>query len=169
VLTGWQMPADQHHRSPFLPSATAFRRGIILASRMFLNEKELAMRSAERCSERQVKSQHRSVVAISEHPQQAALLDALLLDANSFDVIYVESVARGFSRIKQAAPDLVIVFLDIDDVAACQLLTMLSIDGDTAGTPVATWITRRDESGFEEIIADVNLESPCQSVAIPMN
>jgi DNA-binding response OmpR family regulator len=128
------------------------------------------MRSAERCSERQVKRhRHRSVVAISEQPQQAALLDALLVDANNFDVIYVESVARGFSRIKQAAPDLVIVFLDIDDEAACQLLTMLSIDGDTARIPVATWITRRDESDFEEIVADVNLESPCQSVAISLN
>jgi len=128
------------------------------------------MRSAQQPGERAVASHsHRSVVAVSERPQCAALLDELLADATAFDVVYVESIARGFSRVKQAAPDLVVVFLDVDDVAACQLLTMLSIDGDTSGIPVATWITGCDESELEEIIAGVNLESPGESVAVPLN
>jgi len=71
----------------------------------------------------------RSIVALSRDPERAELLDALA-DAGDYDVIFVESVAHGYSRIKQVMPDLIIVYVDIEDVAVCQLLSMLSIDDD---------------------------------------
>ena len=55
----------------------------------------------------------------------------------------MESVAHGYSRIKQVMPDLVIVYLEIEDVAGCQLLSMLSIDDDLFGIPVVTCSTGR--------------------------
>ena len=129
------------------------------------------MESVQQSGERQVTNDScRSIVAISEHPQRAALLDALLIDANSYDVIFVESISGGYSRIKQAAPDLVVVFLDVDDAAACQLLTMLTTDGDTCAIPVVTWVTTRVDNELEDIMADVDdVESPYQHAAIHMN
>jgi DNA-binding response OmpR family regulator len=81
------------------------------------------------------------------------MLDALLLDTNDCDVLVVESFARGYSRIKELKPDLVIVYLEIDDWAACQLLSMLTIDDDTTGIPVLTWAARYEKGGLEDIIA----------------
>ena len=106
---------------------------------------------------------------MSGDPQRAELLDLLSVDANSYDVIFVESVARGYSRIKQVTPDLVIVLLEIDDVATCQLLSMLNIGTDTSGIPVVTRAARREESEFEDFIAEVNRDSSPQTVAIQMN
>jgi PleD family two-component response regulator len=111
----------------------------------------------------------RSLVAVSGHPQRAELLDALLIDADDYDVIFLEPIARGYSRIKQVIPDLVIVSLEIDDVGACQLLSMLKIDSDTSAIPVVTWATRNEESELEDIIADVNGDSSSQTIAVQMN
>ena len=96
-------------------------------------------------------------------------MDALLLDENDYDVVFVESVARGYSRIKQLTPDLVIVFLAMDDVAACQLLSMLTIDGETSGIPVVTWTTRPEPSSGEDIFAEVTRDLTCQITAVHMN
>ena len=111
----------------------------------------------------------RSVVAVSGDPARPELLDALLMDANDYDIIFVESIERGYSRIKQVTPDLVIVFLEIDDVAACQLLSMLKIDSDTSDIPVVTGATAHEEGEFEDIVAWVNRDSSSQIIAIQMN
>ena len=111
----------------------------------------------------------RSLVAVSGDPQRAELLDALLVDANNYDVIFVDSIAHGYSRIKQVTPDLVMVLFEIDDVAAYQLLSMLKIDGDMAGIPVVTCAIRRDDRELEDIIAGLNRDSSGQTFAIQMN
>src|SRR5882757_3725219 len=70
-----------------------------------------------------------------------------------------EPLAGAYSRIKLVNPDLVIVLFEADDVAACQLLSMLNMDEDTSGIPVETWATRPETSELEDIIADVNHDS----------
>jgi DNA-binding NarL/FixJ family response regulator len=80
----------------------------------------------------------RRIVMVSGHPQAAPNLDDLLVETNDYDVIFVESIACGYSRIKQVTPDLVIVLLEIDDFGACQLLSMLKVDRDVSRTPVVT-------------------------------
>src|SRR5260370_37280514 len=109
------------------------------------------MRNARHSAQaaRPLNRSQRSVVAVSGDPQRAELLDLLSVDANSYVVIFVESVVRGYSRIKQVTPDLVIVLLEIDDVAACQLLSLLNIDTDTSGIPVVIWAMSRAEHEFE--------------------
>jgi hypothetical protein len=52
-----------------------------------------------------------------------------MLDVNDRSVIFVESVAHGYSRAKQLALALVVVLSEIDDPGACQLLSMLKADG----------------------------------------
>jgi hypothetical protein len=54
----------------------------------------------------------------------------------------LESLARGYSRIKQLAPDAIIVLVEMEDPAACQLLSMLKADGDTSRIPIITWVKR---------------------------
>jgi hypothetical protein len=60
----------------------------------------------------------RSVVVVGGQQQRIENLCDLLVDSNDYDVIVMESIARGYSRIKQVTPDFVIVLMKIDDVAA---------------------------------------------------
>jgi DNA-binding response OmpR family regulator len=110
----------------------------------------------------------RSLVAVSRDPERAELLDALA-DAGDYDVIFVESVAHGYSRIKQVMPDLVIVSAEIDDVAVCQLLSMLSIDNDLFGIPVVTCARQRAESTFEDVVGELIGDSSLPARALAMN
>ena len=85
------------------------------------------------------------------------------------DKITVESIARGYSRIKQVTPDFVIVLLKFDDVVACQLLAIFKIDRDVSRIPLATCATRREQNKFKDEIAELDQDSPRWSLAIPMN
>ena len=96
----------------------------------------------------------RTVVAVSGEPDRGDFLDALMLEVNGRGVIFVESVAHGYSRVKQLAPALVVILTEIDDPGACQLLSMLSADGTTSAIPVVTLVTSRERGAFAEIIAE---------------
>ena len=111
----------------------------------------------------------RSVVAVSGDPQRAELMDALLADANLRDTVFVESIARGYSRIRQVGPDVVVVLLGDDDAPVCQLLSMLSMDPDTSGVPVVMWMTRHEETEIEDLLAQINQDWSSPRVAIQMH
>jgi DNA-binding NarL/FixJ family response regulator len=85
-----------------------------------------------------------SVMAVSNDALRPELLDRLLVDDNDFNVIVVESIERAYSRITQAQPDVVVVFMNIDDVDACQLLSMLHCDCSLRGMSVVTCATGPD-------------------------
>ncbi len=51
-------------------------------------------------------------------------------------VVFVESTARAYSKIKRVRPDLIVMCLASDDVDGCQVLSMLALDAETAGIPV---------------------------------
>jgi hypothetical protein len=131
--------------------------------------KELVMNATFNTGGQVISRSHRSVVALSGHPQPGELLD-VLIDASEYDVICLESLARGYSRIKQLIPDLIVVFMDADDdVAVCQLLSMLTIDRDMCGIPVVTRRTRHKDNEIEEIIDELIRESSALTDAIQMN
>jgi DNA-binding NarL/FixJ family response regulator len=111
----------------------------------------------------------RNVVALSGDLQRGELIDALLADPTSRDVVVVQSIAGGYSLIKQLAPDLVVIVVGIDDVAACQLLSMLKMDRDTSAIPVETWMMRREEPEFDDIAAETSRDVLVRPVAIQMN
>jgi hypothetical protein len=81
------------------------------------------------------------VVAVSADARRSELLDALLVEESDYDVVVVESISSAYSRIRQLEPDIVIVFMEIDDVNACQLLSMLEIDRALSGIRVMTCAT----------------------------
>jgi DNA-binding NarL/FixJ family response regulator len=85
-----------------------------------------------------------SVVAVSNDALRPELLDRLLVDDNNINVIVVESIERAYSRIRQLQPDVVVVFMNIDDVDACRLLSMLHMDDGLRGVSVVTCTTGPD-------------------------
>lgn len=85
------------------------------------------------------------VVAVSDDALRSRLLEALLDDASTHDVVFVEPLANAYRRIRQLAPELIIVLMRMDDEAACQLLTMLELDPKLVGIPVVTWAAGENE------------------------
>jgi DNA-binding response OmpR family regulator len=111
----------------------------------------------------------RTVVLVSSHTPQAQSLDALVVATSRYDVIFVESLAHSYSRIKEVVPDLVIISSEIDDVATCQLLSMLRIDRRSSGVPVLTCPTFREQGGPDHEIAEPDQDTSPRSLAVPMN
>ena len=68
-------------------------------------------------------------------------LEETMLCAADCDVVFVESLAHAYSKIKRVLPDLVIVCLSGDDADGCQVLSMLALDRDTSHIPVLTFVT----------------------------
>jgi DNA-binding NarL/FixJ family response regulator len=81
-----------------------------------------------------------SVVAVSNDTLRPELLDRLLVDNNDYNVV-VESIERAYSRIRRVQPDVVVVFMNIDDVDACHLLSMLHIDRELRGMSIVSCTT----------------------------
>jgi CheY-like chemotaxis protein len=102
-----------------------------------------------------VRARPARIMAVSDEAARADLLAALLADTTEYDVIFVESVENAYSRVKQLVPDLVILFLDVNDEAPCQVLSMLQLDQETSAIPVVTWLANREPGAFEELIAAV--------------
>jgi hypothetical protein len=114
-------------------------------------------------------SPRRSVVAVIGDSRQAELFDALLADSPDYDMIVVESILRGYSRIKELRPNLVIVFATIDDPGACQLLSMLTTDRDVMGIPVVTSMTWRGIDEVDVAIDEIDPYVSSAAIAAQMN
>ena len=111
----------------------------------------------------------RTVVLVSGPAPQAHSLDALLVATSDYDVVFVESIARSYSCISKVMPDLVIVSSGVDDVATCQLLSMLRADRRSSGIPVLTCPTLRGQHDFDDDLAELDQDTSTQSLAAPMN
>ena len=108
----------------------------------------------------------RRFVAVSGEPAQAELLDVLSADDHDYGVIFVDTIGRSYLRIKQVIPDVVIVYCAIDDLAACQLLSMLKLDEETRSIPVLTY-TAGYESQEEEAEEEDDADSGTMSIFSP--
>jgi CheY-like chemotaxis protein len=107
-----------------------------------------------------------NVIAVSSDALRPELLDRLLDDHDS-DVIVVESIARAYSRIRQLHPHIVVVYMEIDDVDACRLLSMLHADRALRGICVMVCTTTGPAGGGEhtnqefEHVSEVRAAAPC--------
>jgi PleD family two-component response regulator len=111
----------------------------------------------------------RTVVLVFGRAPQAESLDALLVATSDYDVIFAESIARSYSCIKRAVPDLVIISSEVDDVAACQLLSMLRADRRSSRIPVLTCPTFREQHDPDYDLAKLDQDTSMPSLAAPMN
>jgi hypothetical protein len=96
----------------------------------------------------------RKVVAVSTEAQRVRMLDALLDDPGKYDVVILESIEHAYARVRHERPDLVIVYLAIDDDAVCRVLSMLANDPETLAIPVETWAERFDGRGRDTLMTD---------------
>jgi PleD family two-component response regulator len=104
------------------------------------------------------------VVAVSDDALRPKLLDALMDDRASHDVVFVESLTRAYTRIRQLIPDLIVVYMRIDDERACRLLTMLESDRDLDAIPVLTWATSAS-GGETDDAFDSPVSADCYALA----
>ncbi len=111
----------------------------------------------------------RTVVVVSGPAPQAHSLDALLVATSGYDVVCVESVAHSYSRIKRVVPDLIIISSEVDDVATCQLLSMLRVDRRSSRIPVLTCPTLRAQDDLDSDLAELDQDTSTRSLAAPMN
>jgi CheY-like chemotaxis protein len=89
------------------------------------------------------KSASQQVVVVSKQSQLNGLLETVL-DAGHYNVVFVESTEHAYSHIKRLTPHLIIVCLDIDDLDAFQVLSMLKLDSETRKIPVVTCTVTQD-------------------------
>ena len=79
----------------------------------------------------------RKVVIVNGSAETLALLSTAL-EAGHYDVVFVESSKHAYSLIKQTMPDLVILWVRVEDLDGFQVLSMLKLDEDTRAIPVLT-------------------------------
>jgi hypothetical protein len=103
---------------------------------------------------------YRKIVAVSNDQCRPELMSALVADGLGCDVVSVESIERGYSRIKHIAPDSIVVLVGIDDVPACRLLSMLKLDGDTCAIPLYAVMSKRELTGLDDIAAERPRDTP---------
>jgi response regulator RpfG family c-di-GMP phosphodiesterase len=92
-----------------------------------------------------------NVVAVSNDVLRPELLDMLLVDGSSYDVIVVESIARAYSRVRELRADLIVLFMEIDDEDACRLLSMLHNDRALRGIRVVVCATSPDRAATRRV------------------
>jgi PleD family two-component response regulator len=111
----------------------------------------------------------RTVVLVCGRAPQAESLDALLVATSDYDVVFIESIVHSYSCIKRVVPDLIIISSEVDDVATCQLLSMLRADRRSSRIPVLTCPTFRDDPDLDDDLAELDQEPSAQALAAVMN
>ena len=79
-----------------------------------------------------------------------------VLEAGRYNVVFVESAEHAYSQIKRVQPNLVILCVQLEDMDAFQVLSMLKLDPETRDIPVLTYTNELEESEPEEEPADSN-------------
>jgi PleD family two-component response regulator len=110
----------------------------------------------------------RTVVLVSGSALQAQSLDALLAASSDYDVVFVESIAHSYSCIRRVMPDLVIISSEVNDVATCELLSMLKVDRRSTGIPVLICPTFGEQTDPDDL-AELDQEPSTPSLAAAMN
>jgi CheY-like chemotaxis protein len=95
------------------------------------------MQTIERTATRSL-PEPQKVVVVNGSPAILELLETVL-DAGRYDMVFVESSAHAYSRIKHVQPDLVILCMDMGEVDGFHLLSMLKLDDDTRDIPIVTY------------------------------
>lgn len=109
------------------------------------------------------------VLIVNGGTQILELLETVL-DAGSYDVVFVESSAHAYSQIKRVQPNLVILCIRIEDVHGFQVLSMLKMDEETRAIPVLTYTTEyegQETEDEEEESSQGEIQTP--KLALRMN
>ncbi|HEY6214981.1 MAG TPA: response regulator [Vicinamibacterales bacterium] len=112
------------------------------------------------------------VVVVNGNTEVLGMLETVL-DAGRYDMVFVESSDRAYSRIKKVVPNLVILCTRIEELEGFQLLTMLKLDEETKDIPILTYTTEYEGQDFESAMSQVADDEedflPAQRPALRMN
>ena len=86
------------------------------------------MHTIEPTARRANEAAMQKVVVVNGSPEILEMFETVL-DAGRYDMVFVESSARAYSRVRHVQPDLVIVCMRMDDTEVFQLLSMLPSSG----------------------------------------
>ncbi len=106
------------------------------------------------------------VVVVNGNTEVLGMLETVL-DAGRYDMVFVESGDRAYSRIKKVVPNLVILCARIEDLNGFQLLTMLKLDDETKHIPVLTYTTEYEGQDFDTAISQIAEEEEDQLPSRP--
>jgi CheY-like chemotaxis protein len=70
-----------------------------------------------------------------------------ILEAGRYDIVFVESSAHAYSRIKLVHPSLVVLCVSVDDLDGFRVLSMLKLDNETRHIPILTYSTDYERRG----------------------
>jgi len=79
-----------------------------------------------------------------------------VLDGRSYIIEFVAADDEPYATIAALKPDLVVVSLDLADMAGFQLLTMLRLDPQTASIPVLSYVKDDDVAALGPASVDPN-------------
>ncbi|HEV8318525.1 MAG TPA: hypothetical protein VGQ10_14020 [Vicinamibacterales bacterium] len=113
-----------------------------------------------------MKRNARTVVVVSNQLDRSPVLESLANDPDC-DLIVVESFANAYSSIRRLIPEMVIVCLDIDDMAAFQVLSMLTNDSAISRVRVVMHITTGQQRGQHQAVTNVDEFIPRMPLAPP--
>ena len=127
------------------------------------------MHTIEPTARRANEAAMQKVVVVNGSPEILEMFETVL-DAGRYDMVFVESSARAYSRVRQVQPDLVIVCMRMDDTEVFQLLSLLKLDEETRNIPVVTYATpvEPDSEDAEEDAIDED-EFPIVRPTMTMN
>jgi PleD family two-component response regulator len=103
------------------------------------------MSTAPQATHRYTATLPQKVVVVNGTSEILDLFESVL-DAGRYDMVFVESSAHAYTRIKGVVPDLVILCMRLDDADAFHLLSMLKLDDETRRIPIVTYAQEFDVS-----------------------
>jgi CheY-like chemotaxis protein len=106
------------------------------------------MHTIEPAAQRAREAAMQKVVVVNGSPEILEMLETVL-DAGRYDMVFVESSTRAYSRVRHVQPDLVIVCMRMDDADLFQLLSMLKLDEETRHIPVVTYAAPEEPDSDE--------------------
>lgn len=80
-------------------------------------------------------------VAVINGSSEVLELLEVVLDAGHYDVIFMESNEHAYSQVRRLQPQMVVLCMQIEDVEAFHVLSMLKMDEETKRIPVLTYTT----------------------------
>ena len=80
-------------------------------------------------------------IAVINGSTEVLELLEVVLDAGHYDIIFMDSNEHAYSHVRRLQPQMVVLCMQIEDVEAFHVLSMLKMDDDTKRIPVLTYTT----------------------------
>ena len=127
------------------------------------------MSTALQATHRYTAALPQKVVVVNGTSEILELFEAVL-EAGRYDMVFVESSAHAYTRIKGVQPNLVILCMRLDDADAFNLLSMLKLDDETRRIPIVTYAQEFDAQSEEQPDDDdVEDDFPTLRPSVTMN